>query len=425
MVDLESWASGDGIDFESTQAEEQYRAKAGRMKTAIEGGEPDRVPVQLRAGFLAGHFAGITFEEIMYDAEKARNAYRKFVDAFDPDNNPVGPIPSGKMFDIVDYKLYNWPGDGLDSDMGYQAVEDEYLKADEYDELIGNPEGFFLKKYVPRVFGELEGFESLPLFAMAMELPFARPMLLPFGQSNVQESLEKAMEAGEEAIRWEAEVRSVGDEANAKGYPTASGGYSKAPFDTIADTMRGTRPAMVDMRKRPEQIKEAADALVPMMIDVAVSGPKASGVPIVMFVLHKGADSFMSKDDFKEFYWPSLKAVMEGVIDEGFVPWMFAEGSYNDRLEILAQDHPDGNVVWHFDQTDIREAKRVLGDTAAIAGNVPTGLLKTGDADAVRKHSEELIEDVGPDGYILTPGATVYRASSENLHAMIDAAKSQ
>lgn len=424
MVTLESWASGEGIEFESEGAEEAYKARAGRMKTAIEGGEPDRVPVQVRAGYLAGHFAGVTFEELMYDGEKAKRAYREFIDEFDPDNNPVMPIPSGKIFDILDYRLYNWPGDGLEEDVAYQAVEGEYLKADEYDDIIENPDAYFLRKYLPRVFGEAEGLAKLPQLATASELPFANAMMLSFGDPEVQSALDTLKEAGDEAVRWQMDVGSVSAEGNAKGYPSVSGGYAKAPFDMIGDTLRGTRDTMIDMRKRPEKLKQASEALVPMMIDLAVGGPKATGVPVVMFVLHKGADSFMSKDDFREFYWPSLKEVMEGVIDEGYVPWMFAEGSYDDRLEILAEDHPEGgNVVWHFDQTDIRRAKEVIGDQAAIAGNVPTGVLKTGTPEKVTEHCEGLVEDVGPDNFILTPGATVYRAPAENIHALIDSVK--
>lgn len=29
----------------------------------------------------------------------------------------------------------------------------------------------------------------------------------------------------------------------------------------------------------------------------------------------------------------------------------------DDQIDILADDYPGGNVVWHFDQTDIRVAK--------------------------------------------------------------------
>ena len=87
----------------------------------------------------------------------------------------------------------------------------------------------------------------------------------------------------------------------------------------------------------------------------------------------------MSDADFRTFYWPTLKAVMKGLIEQGIVPAMFAQGSYNKRLEVIADDElPAGSVMWMFDQTDMAAAKRALGGYACIAGNVPTALLALG-----------------------------------------------
>ena len=52
--------------------------------------------------------------------------------------------------------------------------------------------------------------------------------------------------------------------------------------------------------------------------------------------MHRGADGFVSHEQFERFYWPAFKAVMLGLIEEGCIPVMFAEGSYNQRLEIIA-----------------------------------------------------------------------------------------
>lgn len=419
----QAWETGADIDFVSAEAEQLYQERATRLRKTIELKEPDRVPVQLGADFLAGYLADVSFEDMMYDEEKALNAYREYLEKFDPDVNPILPLPSGKMLDILGYELYDWPGDGLKPDIAYQAKEDEYMTPDEYDELIDNPEGFLLKQYFPRVFSELEGLENLPQFMGAIELPFVGPMMMPFGTPPVQQALETLQEAGEEALRWQQEVGKISAEGNAKGFPTGWGGFSKAPFDTVADTIRGTRETMIDMRRRPEKLKEASEALVPQMVKMGVGAAMATGTPQMIFVLHKGADGFMSKEDYKEFYWPTLKETAERIMEYGIVPWFFAEGSYEDRLEIVANDHPDGPVVWYFDKTDMNLAKEYLGDRAAIAGNVPTDIIKTGDVQKVRDYCEKLIADVGPEGFILSPGVTVYRAPEENLHAIVDSAK--
>ena len=47
-------------------------------------------------------------------------------------------------------------------DQPYQYLDREYMKADEYDEFLFDPTGFYLQKYLPRVAGAFEGFEELP-----------------------------------------------------------------------------------------------------------------------------------------------------------------------------------------------------------------------------------------------------------------------
>ena len=129
----------------------------------------------------------------------------------------------------------------------------------------------------------------------------------------------------------------------------------------------------------------------------------------------------MSEEQYKEFYWPSFRKVIMGLIEEGVVPMLFAEGKYNNRLEII-KDLPRSGVVWYFDQTDMFKAKEILGDTACLMGNVPTSLLCTGSPRDVKEYCRKLIEIVGKGGgFILAGGAMIDKGKLENLHAMTDA----
>jgi uroporphyrinogen-III decarboxylase len=148
-----------------------------------------------------------------------------------------------------------------------------------------------------------------------------------------------------------------------------------------------------------------------------------TGVPLVFMPLHKGADGFMSNAQFERFYWPTLKKVMLGLVEEGCIPVMFAEGSYNQRLEIIA-DFPKGTCIWWFDQSDMRRVKEVLGDVCCIAGNVSTALMKAGTPAEVKAYVKELIQVAGKDGgFILTNGCGIDHARPENVQAMMDAGR--
>ena len=84
----------------------------------------------------------------------------------------------------------------------------------------------------------------------------------------------------------------------------------------------------------------------------------------------------MSNKQFEEFYWPTLKEVMMGLINEGLIPLPFAEGDYELRLEII-KDLPRSSTIWFFEHMDMAKAKKILGHTC-IAGNVPVTMMVTG-----------------------------------------------
>jgi uroporphyrinogen-III decarboxylase len=160
-----------------------------------------------------------------------------------------------------------------------------------------------------------------------------------------------------------------------------------------------------------------------MIIDRTVRAADRSRSPVVIFTLHKGPGGFMSNKQFERFYWPSLKRVMMGLIEEGLVPMPFAEGDYMPRLDII-KDMPRGSVIWHFESVDMAEAKRIVGKDQCIAGNLPTSVLHTGTPAQVKERCRELIEVCAPGGgYILTGGAGIDSGDPDNLRAMTAAAK--
>ena len=112
----------------------------------------------------------------------------------------------------------------------------------------------------------------------------------------------------------------TGAAATAAGYPGMAGGLAKAPFDTLGDTLRGTRGIMMDMFQRPDKLQEAMERLVPLVIDSAIGTIEMTGTPMIFFPLHKGADGFMSTQQFQTFYWPPLKKVIMALVNEGILP---------------------------------------------------------------------------------------------------------
>ena len=419
------WLSGEGIPFVDKAAEAAYRERVTLLKDALQlRKKPSRVPICPSWGFFPMEYAGVTNQDAMYDYNALGRAWERFHRDFEPDayNAPSTIVP-GKVLDLLDVKLYQWPGHGVAKEREYQFVEGEYMKRGEYRDLIDDPTGFFLNVYFPRIFGSLKPFETFPIIPQVNEIPLFGPMAMPFGTEAMKGAIDALTKAGEEALRWRAAVRDIGFGIMGKGFPAFSGGMTKAPFDVIGDSLRGTKGVLLDMFRNPEELKEACERLTPIMVKSAVAACRATGHIMPFIPLHKGADGFMSQEQFRTFYWPSLRKLAVGLINEGLVPQLFAEGAYNERLEIIS-DLPKGKVLWWFDRTDMKRAKETVGRTACIAGNVPLDLLCTGTPEQIKAYCKELIDVAAADGgFIFSTGAGIQGSRAENVRAMMEFAK--
>jgi hypothetical protein len=417
------WLAPPGIKFNSEEAERGYKSRVGRIIDAVLLREPDRVPVELPVGFFPAYYAGMTLQNVMYDYNKLRGAWLKFLADFDMDmySAPYLVFP-GKVLELMGHKLHKWPGHGLGPDVSsYQFVEGEYMHDDEYDDLIKDPSDFALRVRLPRISDAMKPLQKLSPLSTILGSPLG--FVNACGREDIRSALLALAEAGKESARWMEAVRDCSRKALEAGVPSVSGGSGVAPFDRIGDYLRGTQGIIMDMYRQPDKLLEALEVLTPLIIDESISAANASGGAFVFFPLHKGADGFMSDKQFETFYWPTLKKVILALIEEGLISVLSAQGSYMMRLQTV-RDLPKGWVWWRLHQTDIAVAKEVLGSTACISGNVPSSLLYTGTPGEVEEYCHKLIEVAGKGGgYILSAGAALEKANPDNLRAMMKAAK--
>jgi uroporphyrinogen-III decarboxylase len=393
-----------------------------RVKDAIALGLPDRVPIVPMFQFFPAFYAGITPYEAMYDYEKACMAWKKTILDFEPDLY-AGPaiFRSGSVLETLDCKQLRWPGHGVDPHHSYQFVEAEYMPAEEYDEFIENPSDWMIRRYIPRIFGALKPFQKLPGI-LDQFYYYGAPSagLATMGTPEVQEAFQSLLKAAQESFRWVSRLMSFVQEMKGLGFSPMFFVATYAPFDLIGDNFRGTREIMLDMYRRPEKLLAALEKATELTIKMATRRAAAGGIPIVFIPLHKGAEGFMSSDQFKTFYWPSLRKLIIGICDAGFIPYAYTEGGYTSRLEII-RDVPRGKVMYHFERVDMTRAKEILGDVACITGNVPNSLLILGSPDQVKDYCKKLIDTVGKGGgFIMDTGASIDEAKPENIRAMMD-----
>jgi hypothetical protein len=398
-----------------------YQEREKRVSDTIALKKPDRIPISVTFGFFPARYCGYTMADMMYDPDKLWEANLKTILDFQPDQawNPFGNF-KGALLDILDFKQFQWPGRQLDVNVPFQFVESEYMKADEYDHFLSDMTDFMLRRYWPRICGSLKGFEKLSPLRNMITNYMGLGTFVPFTMPEVQEALEAMKKAGEEVVRIGSYSTRFSAKLKEEGFPLPSGSGTQAPFDTLGDFFRGTKGLMLDMYRQPEMVLKACDHLLPMMAETAIKGAKASSNPRVSIPLHKGIDGFMSLDQFKRFYWPTLRDLMMTLINEGLTPVPFWEGDCLSRLEII-KDIPPAKAMYAFEATDLIKAKDVLGDRISIKGGVPVSILATGTPDDVKVYCKNLIDYVGREGgFLLSTSSSVEDAKTENIRAMFD-----
>jgi hypothetical protein len=303
----------------------------------------------------------------------------------------------------------------------HQFNEKQYMPASEYDRFLDDPSDFFFRVLTPRTIGAAEPWQYFPHLSNLNGMPLLP--VYPFMRKDVRESFKKFIAAGEELERQMQEYMPFNMECLAAGFPAMRGGMASAPFDLIADNLRGTSGVAIDMYRCPEKLLEAIDVSAEIHIKRTLESMRASNGLQVSFPLHKGDDKFMSRKQFEKFYWPSLKKMVDALIEDGIMVSLFAEGTHNERLDYYS-DFPKGWVTWMFDRTDMAKAKKAVGDKCCIVGNVPASLVITGTPQQVKESCRKLIEDCAPGGgYVLAGGCQATETKNpDNFRVFMEAA---
>jgi uroporphyrinogen-III decarboxylase len=418
------WLNPTDVKFVNKEAEQLWKARVTRFIKAIKLEEPDRVPVMLPTGNFPAYWAGSSYHELMYDYKKGHDIWKKYMKEFGDMDTFGGPsfIASGPISEAFPAKTTKLPGLGLPVTARMnEFCEGEYMMADEYDLYMRDPTDYNIRVMLPRTSDFFAPFKKLPPMRGMMGASVFLSMLGDPGIAAIVKKLESMVGEQQKYMGAQMEINAY---IRAHGYPPL-GGFGMmagAPYDHFADALRGTHGIVRDMFRQPKKLHEAMEWYLNLSIESTIKNFPMTDSPVCIMPLHKGDDMFMSDKAFSEFYWPTYRRMLLAMINEGLVPMPFAEGKYTSRLKQITDTPPSG-VVWWFDQTDMKEAKRLLGGICCIVGNVPTSTMITGTADQVTEKCKKLIEDCAPGGgYILGGGASCDHGKFENFKAMMNSA---
>ena len=385
--------------------EKLYAERLKRYVTAMQNEKPDRIPIRPFVAEFAARYAGFTCQEVTHDYEKAFAAARKCAADFDWDavvGNMVY-VWTG-LTQAVGMKYYAVPGIDIPAETGFQYCEPPeekaFMKPDEYDQLIKDPTGFLFNVWLPRVSSDVSAVGEPTSYRNNLSfLKGGMAMLTYFNAFGRQAAL----------LRSES------------GTVSAISGILKAPFDILADKLRGYIGLTMDLFERPGKVLAACEALMPHLTHLALGGADPERNVPIGFWMHRGCVPFISQNHFDKLYWPTLKPIIEEIWSLGHQVLFYAEGNWNAHLQAFTE-LPDQSIVYHVDQGDIFEVHNVLGRKFCISGGIPNYLLAVGTVDEVREYCRKVIDGVARDGgYIMDASAIIQNdARIENIRAMTD-----
>ena len=411
---------------QTAEAKAAYDARWQRLLSLARLEQPDRMPVGLHSFFWPANYGGITYKELMYDYDKAKQVTLDAAIELEPDG--VYPLllgsTIGRMLEKFDFKQLQWPGHGVGDMQPFQYLDREYMKAEEYDDFLFDPTGFYLHKYLPRVLGVFEGFDKLPRFA---GMHYLRTMygMRPFALPEVRASFDRIVAAAEETNTLFAHHLDWVQRLRAAGFPLANGTVATSPYDIIADYFRGATGMMKDLYRHKDKLKLVLDKMSTIVTRITIENARLAGHPIVFIPIHWAPDAFMSPKQFEEFWWPPFRKMLMGMIEADLIPMPMWESDCTKRLEAI-RDIRAGRCIYWFERTDLVKAYEVLGDRVALRGNLSPSLLTTGtpeEVDAAVKHLVDNIWNKGGcmmlDGAFGIPDETPV----DNVRAMFNAAR--
>ena len=374
-----------------------YAERVERIRTTIKIEEPDRVPVLSMIETWAASYAGITIQELVYDYESLITAFEKTMEDFEWDiiNPPLGTRPA-PVYEVLGSEEFFFAGKSVDSQSSLQHPEAENMTPDEYPEFIADPYKFMVEKHLPRRYKELNKPYPRNNLALAKGAMLFTQYLGTMGTAYQ---------------KW----------ADVYGMPIMTGGFTLMPMDVVEDYFRGFKGISLDIKRHPDEVKAACEALTPLMIrlaQVSFAGPPAD-FPAIFIPLHIA--TYLRPRDFEAFYWPSFKKVIDYLTGAGYTPFLFMEGNWEPYFDYL-KHLPKGKIIGLMENVDMKKTKDAIGDTLCLAGNLPLSLLNYGSKEEVIEYAKKLIDDVAPGGgFIFTTDKALLSPNdgkAENLAAV-------
>jgi uroporphyrinogen-III decarboxylase len=365
-----------------SEANALYRERLARIRRTIDLQPVDRIPFVFMGTAFAPRYMGVSMADFCADPDLRVDVTLEAMDRLGGEFDGINSLPAGRIsvaLSVAWLSRVAVPGRDLPENSLWQVDEAEVMTVDDYDTIIDRGWLAFLVEYLPRIIDPAE-FEANATWM----------------GDNLTGVVRRCQE---------------------RGYVPVSGGGTTIPFECLCGG-RSMEEFFLDLHRIPDKVKAALDAMQPGLIEIGLDGARRSGVPAVWVGGWRAASSMLSPKMWNEFVFPYYLEMVTRLAENDVVSVLHFDHDWNRDLSRL-RELPARRCILNLDGwTDIRRAKKILGDHMAIMGDVPAPLLSTGTPDQVYAYVRDLARDVGPTGLILCPGCDApIDARPENMQA--------
>ena len=363
-------------------SQDLYDERLTRIRKAIALEKPDRVPViPVGNAFCAVHL-GVKLSDFARDVKLSSETMLQSFTSLGEVDGIQQPLFNPNLLSFQWLSHVKIPGIDFPENVPWQVYETELMNIQDYDTIVSKGFSYFY-------------------------FDFLKNRL-----DNLMERIEPILAHTPAAI----------DRFKQAGIVTLSPIIVTIPYEYFCGG-RSMIKFIKDLFTIPDKVEAAMQASMPDLIG-STKQILAQVKPIAVWIGGwRSASEFLSPKMWNRFVWPYFKALINVVIDADVIPVLHFDSSWNRDIATFLE-LPKAKCIFSTDhQTDIFKLKEILGNHMAIMGDVPAAMFALGSPEEVYDYSMNLINKIGPSGFILSSGCDVpYNAKPENVKAMISAA---
>ena len=379
------------------------------LKKVFSFEKPKKVPTFLQYTTWPYAYAGVSLADVIDDPAAHAEAYTRFLDEIPFDITLFGAYEEAiRVPEVLGSDKFTIASDGVG--IVHNQVNEVYLDESVYDRIIENPTAVMYNELAKK---------QIPAFSLPKEEALAR----------LKDAVSPYLRDGEFKNLAMGKILGSGIVCAV----TGGAPWYIGPFTKVFDYYRGIKNALIDLRRRPEKVQAACDAIMQSQAEamhMARTAEEAkeqlTGQPMPMGINITNAECFLPRKFFYSLYIDYFKKYIGPYFEAGAKYFILGEGSLARNMDIYTE-LPKGCIALQLDEDNPYEMHKILKGKQVLTAGIDTGLMKLGSKEECIDSVKRAFDTLAPDhGYIFgnsRPLVAKNDAKVENIIAVYQTAE--